>query len=89
MQMIDDGEIDLVINIPREYDQLGRPDGYLIRRRAVEAEVPLITDLQLARALIEALRLARHERPQRARLAGLHGAQRGRAITGPKRQSVW
>ena len=56
MQLIDDGHIDLVINIPREYDQLGRPDGYLIRRRAVEAEVPLITDLQLARVLIEALR---------------------------------
>ena len=56
MRLIDDGHIDLVINIPREYDQLGRPDGYLIRRRAVEAEVPLITDLQLARALIEALR---------------------------------
>ncbi len=56
MQLIDDQQVDLVINIPREYDQLGRPDGYLIRRRAVEAGVPLITDLQLARALIEALR---------------------------------
>ncbi len=56
MELIDDGRIDLVINIPREYDQLGRPDGYLIRRRAVETGVPLITDLQLARALIEALR---------------------------------
>jgi carbamoyl-phosphate synthase large subunit len=56
IRLIDEGEIDLIINIPREYDQLGRPDGYLIRRRAVEAGVPLITDLQLARALIEALR---------------------------------
>ena len=56
MHHIDEGDIDLVINIPREYDDQGRPDGYLIRRRAVEAEVPLITDLQLARALIEALR---------------------------------
>ena len=33
--------------------------GYLIRRRAVEAGVPLVTDLQLARALIEALRRRR------------------------------
>ncbi len=57
--MIDEEEIDLIINIPREYDQLGRPDGYLIRRRAVEAGVPLVTDLQLARALIEALRRRR------------------------------
>lgn len=56
MHVIDDGRVDLVINIPREYDAAGRPDGYLIRRRAVEAGLPLITELQLARALIEALR---------------------------------
>ena len=48
--------MDLVINIPREYDRYGRPDGYWIRRCAVDAGVPLITDLQLARAVIEALR---------------------------------
>ena len=48
--------VDLVINVPREFDELGRPDGYLIRRRAIDAGVPLITDLQLARAVIEALR---------------------------------
>jgi len=35
---------------------VGRPDGYLIRRRAVDMGVPLITDLQLARAVVEALR---------------------------------
>ncbi len=45
-----------MINIPREYDELGRPDGYWIRRRAVDAGIPLLTDLQLARAVIEALR---------------------------------
>ena len=56
ISLIDAEEIDLIINIPREYDQLGRPDGYLIRRRAVEVGVPLVTDLQLARALIEAMR---------------------------------
>jgi carbamoyl-phosphate synthase large subunit len=56
MELIDEGTVDFVINVPREYDQLGRPDGYLIRRRAVDAGVPLITDLQLARAVVEALR---------------------------------
>ena len=61
MQAIDEGKVDLVINIPREYDALGRPDGYLIRRRAVDTGVPLITDLQLARAVIEALRCKRLE----------------------------
>ena len=38
---------------------MGRPDGYLIRRQAVDAGVPLITDLQLARAIVEALRQRR------------------------------
>lgn len=56
LELIDDGHVDCVINVPRTYDDRGRPDGYLIRRRAVETDVPLITDLQLARALIEALR---------------------------------
>src|SRR5207248_2196620 len=54
--IISEGHVDLVINVPREYDQYGRPDGYLIRRRAVDAGVPLITDRQLARAVVEALR---------------------------------
>jgi MGS-like domain len=56
VELIDRGEVDLVINVPREYDAAGRPDGLLIRRAAVDAGVPLITDLQLARAVIEALR---------------------------------
>ena len=31
-ELIERGRVDLVINVPREYDELGRPDGYLIRR---------------------------------------------------------
>ena len=56
MRAIDEGKIDLVINVPVEYDDLGRPDGYMIRRGAVDAGIPLITDLQLARAVVEAMR---------------------------------
>ncbi|AKT39713.1 carbamoyl-phosphate synthase large subunit [Chondromyces crocatus] len=59
MQAMDEGKVDLVINVPVEYDQFGRPDGYLIRRRAVDLGLPLITDLQLARAVVEALRSKR------------------------------
>jgi carbamoyl-phosphate synthase large subunit len=59
MDLMDAGLIDLVINVPREYDQLGRPDGFMIRRRAVDAGISLLTDLQLARAVVEALR-AKH-----------------------------
>jgi carbamoyl-phosphate synthase large subunit len=56
MDVIDEGLVDLVINVPRSYDELGRPDGYMIRRRAVDAQVPLFTDLLLATALVNALR---------------------------------
>src|SRR5262249_50847162 len=53
---IENGAVDLVINIPVAYDELGRPDGYWIRRRAVDAGIPLLTDRKLASAVIEALR---------------------------------
>jgi carbamoyl-phosphate synthase large subunit len=49
------GEIDLVINIPREYDLQGRPDGIRIRRAAIDLEIPLITDLWLARKIVRAM----------------------------------
>ncbi|HVM97306.1 MAG TPA: carbamoyl-phosphate synthase (glutamine-hydrolyzing) large subunit [Candidatus Acidoferrales bacterium] len=59
--LIDEGLVDLVINVPRAYDEMGRPDGYMIRRRAIDAGITLITDRQLARALVEALRWLRSD----------------------------
>ena len=59
--LIESKAVDLVINVPREFDEFGRPDGYMIRRCAVDHNVPLITDLQLARAVVEALRQKRPE----------------------------
>jgi carbamoyl-phosphate synthase large subunit len=56
LDVIDRGLVDLVINVTREYGPDGRPDGYLIRRHAVDLGMPLVTDLQLARAIVEALR---------------------------------
>ena len=56
MDLMDDGKIDLVINVSREFDESGRPDGFFIRRRAVDSGISLVTDLQLARAIVEALR---------------------------------
>jgi carbamoyl-phosphate synthase large subunit len=49
------GRIDLVINIPRQFDGQGRPDGYLIRRTAIDMNIPLITDLSVARRLVRAM----------------------------------
>ncbi|MGQ0384069.1 MAG: carbamoyl-phosphate synthase (glutamine-hydrolyzing) large subunit [Gammaproteobacteria bacterium] len=66
MDLIDRGEIDLVVNVPRQYDSEGRPDGYLIRRHAVDTGTPLLTDLQLARAVVEAL-WRRREQPRALR----------------------
>jgi carbamoyl-phosphate synthase large subunit len=57
--LLNEGAIDLVINIPRSYDKQGLPDGYRIRRRAVDLNVSLITNLQLARAAVDALDPAR------------------------------
>jgi carbamoyl-phosphate synthase large subunit len=56
LEVIEQGLVDFVINVARDYDQYGRPDGYLIRRQAVDLGVPLVADLQLARAIVEALR---------------------------------
>lgn len=64
LTLINEGQVDLVINVPRSYDELGRPDGYLIRRHAVDSQIPLITDVKLARALVAALQQAKKEPPQ-------------------------
>src|SRR5690606_2235927 len=64
IELLERGQVDLVINVPREYDTQGRPDGFAIRRRAVESAVPLITDLQLAKAVIEALRVRQFAHPR-------------------------
>jgi carbamoyl-phosphate synthase large subunit len=61
IDLIERSVVDLVINVPREYDAAGRPDGVAIRRAAVDAGIPLITDLQLARAVVEALRVKKPE----------------------------
>jgi carbamoyl-phosphate synthase large subunit len=54
VDFIRDGKVDLVINIPKD----DRPDeltnGYMIRRAAVDYNVPLITNRQIAMRFIEA-----------------------------------
>lgn len=48
-------KIDLVINIPKTYQEQEVTNDYLIRRRAVDFSVPLITNIQLAQRFVEAL----------------------------------
>jgi len=47
--------VDLVINIPKDDRREELANDYLIRRAAVDFGVPLLTDLQAAQRLAEAL----------------------------------
>ncbi|HRY91061.1 MAG TPA: carbamoyl-phosphate synthase (glutamine-hydrolyzing) large subunit, partial [Candidatus Gracilibacteria bacterium] len=48
-------DIDLVINIPKNYNREEITDGYLIRRQTIDSNTPLITNLQVANLLSHAL----------------------------------
>jgi len=50
-----ENKIDLVINIPKSYAREELTNGYLIRRKATDLGIPLITNLQIAKVLIDAL----------------------------------
>ncbi len=52
---IADKKIDLVINIPKNIEKEELDNDYLIRRKAVDFDVPLITNLQLAKRFVESL----------------------------------
>jgi len=47
--------LDLVINIPQHYTGAEMTDGYHMRRLAIDRGIPLITNVQLAKRLIEAM----------------------------------
>ncbi|MEJ5188550.1 MAG: carbamoyl phosphate synthase large subunit, partial [Breznakiellaceae bacterium] len=48
-------EIDLVINIPKNNRQTELKNDYLIRRMAIDFDIPLFTNIKVARQFIEAL----------------------------------
>jgi carbamoyl-phosphate synthase large subunit len=48
-------KIDLVINIPKNIEKEELDNDYLIRRKAVDFNVPLITNLQLAKRFVESI----------------------------------
>ncbi|MDI9604542.1 MAG: carbamoyl-phosphate synthase large subunit [Bacteroidota bacterium] len=53
-QMIADRRFDLIINIPKDVTRRELTNGYIIRRGAVDHNVPLITNARLASAFITA-----------------------------------
>ncbi len=55
LSYIAEGKIDLVINIPKNFEKEELDNDYLIRRKAVDYNVPLITNTQLAKRFVEAI----------------------------------
>ncbi len=52
---IEGGKIDLVINIPKSYEREELANDYLIRRKAVEFGIPIITNAELVKTFSNAL----------------------------------
>jgi len=55
LDLIQQGEVDLVVNIPKDATDSELTNDYMIRRAAVDHGIPLITNIQLARRLAQAL----------------------------------
>jgi len=55
IEYIKSGKIDLVINIPKNYQEEELTNDYIIRRAAVDYAVPLITNIQLAMRFTESI----------------------------------
>ncbi|MDP3970488.1 MAG: carbamoyl-phosphate synthase (glutamine-hydrolyzing) large subunit [bacterium] len=55
LDCINSGKIDLIINIPRKYSRRELTDGYYIRRTAVDYQIPLISNLQIAKIFSNAI----------------------------------
>jgi len=52
---IREGKVDLVVNIPKNYQETELTNGYRIRRAAADSGIPLVTNMQLARRIVESL----------------------------------
>lgn len=55
LDMLKNKNIDLVINIPRQQTRGELTDGYKIRRQAIDVNVPLITNIQVAKLLARSM----------------------------------
>jgi carbamoyl-phosphate synthase large subunit len=55
MQWLSEGRIDMVINIPKNSQPKELDNDYRVRRKAVDAGIPLITNMQLAKRFAESI----------------------------------
>jgi len=51
-----DRKFELIVNIPKHYSRSTVTDGYLIRRKSIDLNIPLITNVQVAGIVAEALK---------------------------------
>jgi carbamoyl-phosphate synthase large subunit len=61
MTAIEDGLIDLAINIPKNIEKEELDNDYIIRRQATDFGIPLITNMQVAKRFVEAISSTRSE----------------------------
>ena len=61
MHMIADHRFDLIINVPKNHTKRELTNGYRIRRGAIDHNIPLMTNVRLAKAFIEAFCALRQE----------------------------
>ena len=54
MDMIANHEFDLIVNVPKNHTKRELTNGYRIRRGAIDHNIPLMTNVRLAKAFIEA-----------------------------------
>jgi carbamoyl-phosphate synthase large subunit len=54
MDMITDHKFDLIVNVPKNHTKRELTNGYRIRRGAIDHNIPLMTNVRLAKAFIEA-----------------------------------
>ena len=56
LDMIDEGKVDFVINIPQSYSHEEETVGYQIRRRTIDLNVPLVTNVQVSKLIVECMK---------------------------------
>ena len=54
MDLIAAHQFDLIVNVPKNHTKRELTNGYRIRRGAIDHNIPLITNVRLAKAFIEA-----------------------------------
>ena len=55
IDVVAQGKVDLVVNIPKSFHREELSNGYHVRRAAADFGIPLITNLQLAKRFVEAI----------------------------------